>query len=133
MKRFQTQLPKILLVTVIIFISLQLLNVILGYEVRFNANLAIAFGYTVLYTFSLSYSNWSLFYYLDKVFKDDRFSAKRIAIGLLGSLILTLGVIFLLRVFEEVVVDQRSFREYIANENPLNFVVSVVITIIVAL
>lgn len=133
MKRFQTQLPKILLLTVVIFIAIQLLNVILGYKIRFNSTMAIAFGYTTLYTFTLSYANWSLFYYLDKVFKENRFSTKRIILGFLGSFLVTLFVIFLLRVFEEVIVNRQSFQQYIENENPANYLVSVVITFIISL
>lgn len=133
MKRFQTRLPKILLLTVVIFIVIQLLNVILGNEIHFDYRLAIAFGYCVLYTFFLSYANWSLFYYLDKVFKNSRFSPKRIIIGFLGSFMVTLIVIFALRTFEEVLVNGNSFQEYVANENPANYVVSVIITLIVSL
>jgi sensor histidine kinase YesM len=133
MKRFQNRFPKILLLTVVIFIAIQLLNVALGGKVRFNLNLLVAFGYTVLYTFSLSYANWALFQYLDRVFQTNRFSAKRIIVGFISSFTITLAIIFLLRIFEEVLINQNSFQAYLTNENPANYLVSVVITFIVSL
>ncbi|MCF6132580.1 2TM domain-containing protein [Flavobacterium wongokense] len=133
MKPFQNLLPKTLLLTVIIFIAIQLLNVILGNQIHFNYNLAIAFGYCFLYTFLLSYANWGLFYYLDRIFQSNRFSTKRIIIGFFGSFSVTLIVIFLLRTFEEVIVNQKSFDNYLKNESPANYIVSVVITFIVSL
>lgn len=133
MKRYQAQFPKIFLLTVIIFVAIQLLNVILGNTIQFNSRLAIQFAFIALYTFSLSYANWSFFLYLDKVFEANRFSTKRIVIGFFGSFVVTLFVIFLLRVFEEVIVNQNSFQHYIENEKPSNYIVSVVITFIVSL
>lgn len=133
MKRYQIQFPKILLLTVIIFIAIQLLNVLLGHEIHFNSRLLMQFSFTALYTFSLSYSNWSFFHYLDRVFEADRFSTKRIVIGFLGSFLITLFVIFLLRTFEELVVNQQNFEDYLANEKPGNYIGAVVITFIVSL
>ena len=133
MKRFQNQLPKIFLLTVSIFIVSLLLSVILGNEIHFNYNLVKAFGFTCLYTFALSYANWSLFFYLDKVFQANRFSNKRIIVGFLGLFTVTLVVIFILRTFEEVVVNQNSFQDYLAHENPGNYLFSVIITFIIAL
>jgi len=133
MKRFQRAFPKILLLSVIIFLVILLLNIIFGNNVQFDRSLAVAFGYTVLYTFSLSYANWLLFHYLDQVFKVNRFATKRVIIGFVGSFAITLFVIFLLRVFEEVIVNGHTFQEYIATERSANYVVSVIITFIISL
>ncbi len=133
MKRLQDQYPKILLLSVIIFIVNVLLNAILGNQIHFNINLVIAFGYTLLYTFSLSFANWSLFHYLDRVFVANRFSTKRVIIGFIGSFAVTLGIIFLLRVFEVVIINQHSFNEYLANERSINYIVSIIITFIISL
>jgi len=133
MKSPQKAIPKILILSVLIYVVLQLLNVIFGGQFRFDYNHLVAFGYTVLYTFSLSYANWRLFNYLDKVFEANRFVLKRVIIGFVGSFAVTLGVIFLLRVFEEVIVNGHSFQDYMTHERSANYVVSVIITFIISL
>jgi sensor histidine kinase YesM len=133
MKRFYKILPKAIVLTIIIFMVIQVLNVILGNEFHFNNQMLTQFGYTALYTFSLYYANWALFHYLDKVFQTNRFSLKRIIIGILSSFVITLAVIFLLRVFEEVIVNRHTYQEFIANEQAANYLFSLVITIIVSL
>ena len=57
MKRFYKILPKAIVLTIIIFIVIQVLNTILGNEFHFNRQLLVNFGYTALYTFSLSFAN----------------------------------------------------------------------------
>ena len=122
-----------LILTIIIFLVIQLLNVIMGNQLKLEIHLLIAFGFTALYTFSLSYSNSILFCYLDKIFKSNRFSRARIIIGFVGSFLVSLIVIFLLRVFEEVFVNKKTFEEYIKNENPGNYVTAIIITFFVTL
>ncbi|MFM2214497.1 MAG: hypothetical protein RL427_1760 [Bacteroidota bacterium] len=133
MKSLQKAIPKILLLSLIIFIVIQLLNVVLGNDIQFSLALFIPFGYTILYTLSLSYVNWTLFHYLDKVFENNRFAMKRIIIGFVGSFVVTLIVIFLLRIFEEVIINGHSFTAYISHEQAANYVVSVIITFIISL
>jgi membrane protease YdiL (CAAX protease family) len=133
MKSLRKALPKILVLSVIIFIVIQLLNVVLGGQFQFDFDHVKAFGYTILYTLSLSYANWALFQFLDKVFESNRFATKRIIIGFVGSFVVTLIVIFLLRIFEEVLVNGQSFQNYIAHERSANYVVSVIITFIISL
>ncbi|TBX68784.1 histidine kinase [Flavobacterium silvisoli] len=133
MQRFFRILVKTIVLTIIIFVVIQVLNVIFGSEFHFNSKLWIHFGYTALYTFSLSFSNWALFHYLDRVFQNSRFSLKRIIIGVLSSFVLTLVVIFLLRAFQEIIVNQHTFQTFIAHEKPGNYVFSLVITVIVSL
>lgn len=133
MKNLRKALPKILVLSVIIFIVIQLLNVVLGGQFQFDYDHVKAFGYTILYTLSLSYANWALFQFLDKVFESNRFATQRIIIGFIGSFVVTLIVIFLLRIFEEVLVNGQSFQDYIAHERSANYVVSVIITFIISL
>jgi sensor histidine kinase YesM len=133
MKSPQKAIPKVLLLSLIIFIVIQLLNVVLGNDIQFSLALFIPFGYTILYTLSLSYVNWTLFHYLDKVFENNRFAMKRIIIGFVGSFVVTLIVIFLLRIFEEVIINGHSFTAYISHEQAANYVVSVIITFIISL
>jgi sensor histidine kinase YesM len=133
MNRFYKELPRTAFLTIIIFVVLQILNLILGKAIHFDKSLLINFAFVALYTFSLSYANSTFFGYLDEVFKENRFSTKRIIIGFFGSFFISLLVIFLLRIFEDVIVNQISFSNFIAKENPANYVVAIIITFFVTL
>lgn len=127
MKNFIKELPKATIITICIYFVLILINALAGKKIDLN-HLFTTLLYTMLYGYSLYFSNAYLFQYLDRVFIKERFSTKRIIIGALSSFIVTIVVIFLLRVFEDVVVEGRSFKAYLSEENPLNYVVSIVIT-----
>lgn len=117
----------------LVFVVLQLLNLSLGYPIHWDVNLLINFAYTALYTFSLKLANAFIFQWLDKVFEKDRFSKKRIIIGFVGSFVVSLGVVFLLRIFEDVVIEKRTFAVFIAKENASNYLVAILITFFITL
>ncbi|MEC4049888.1 histidine kinase [Flavobacterium sp. SUN046] len=133
MNHFLKELPKTFLLAIIIFIVIQLLNITLGYSVQLDKSLLVSFTLTTIYTFSLSYANSGVFCYLDKVFEEDRFSLKRIVIGFLASFVVSLLVIFILRVLEALVFLGKSFEEYLTIEKPANFITAIVITFIITI
>ena len=133
MNRLLKELPRNLLLSFIIFLVILTLNVLYGATIQFTSELLVRFGYVVLYTFSLSYANSFIFCYLDKVFGNDRFSKKRLIFGFIGSFFISLFVIFLLRIFEEVVVNKKSFLDYLASEKPDYYIISILITLFISI
>lgn len=133
MNRFYKDLPRNITLTILIFIVLQLVNLVMGNKINFDMGLLVNFGFVALYTFSLAYVNSTFFCYLDAIFVADRFSKKRMIIGFVGSFILSLGVIFLMHVFEEVIYSKHSIQEFLANERPANYLFAIVITFLVTL
>ena len=133
MNRFYKELPRTIVLSLLIFVVIELLNYILGSTIRLDTHLLVVFAYTTLYTFSISYANSTFFCYLDKVFTEDRFSKKRMIFGFIGSFFISLFVIFLLRVFEEVLVDDISINTFLSNEKASDYVVAIVITFFVTL
>ena len=117
----------------IIFLIIILLNLVYGGELVFDSHLGIRFLYTILYSVSLGYSNQLVFIYLDKIFVNERFSLKRMLVGFVSSFIVTLFVIFLLRIFQDVVIEGNSFAQYWANETLANYVFAIVMTFIILL
>jgi sensor histidine kinase YesM len=118
--------------TLIIFVVIQLVNAIMGSEIHFDKRLLVQFLFTTQYTFSLYGANAFLFIKLDSFFAD-RFSLKRLITGFIGSFLVSLGVIFLLHVFEEVAYNQHSFDYFLANEKPSNYLAAIIITFFVTL
>ncbi|MBF2708907.1 histidine kinase [Flavobacterium soyangense] len=133
MNRFIKELPRNLILGVVIFFVLLLLNAVFGAKIEFNRELAFAFGQTMLYTLSLSYANSSVFCYMDAYFGKDNFSLKRLVFGFLGSFFISILVVFLLRIFQEVIVNAKTFEDYLAHETPNYYVVSTLITFVVSL
>ncbi|MDZ4330179.1 MAG: 2TM domain-containing protein, partial [Flavobacterium sp.] len=116
----------------IIFAVIQLVNVIMGSEVYFGKRLLVNFLFTMMYTFSLYASNMFLFWKLDSYF-EDKFSVKRLTLGFIGSFLVSLAVIFLMHLFEEVVYNKNSFDYFLANEKPSSYLASIIITFFVTL
>ena len=126
------QLQKIIKLTVLIFIIMQIANVIMGSAVKLDHHLVTQLLFTALYTFSLYTANALLFMKLDSFFAD-RFSIRGLITSFIGSLALSLTIIFLLHVFEEVIYNDNSFDYFLANEKPSNYLAGIIITFFVTL
>ncbi len=122
---------KALFIGVTIFIVSFLIKFIsFGTEV-FTPYLFTAFLYCMLYSTVLYIVNASLFAFLDKVFKANPYSLKRIIIGFISSFFCSLLAIFVLRIFLKVIIDKHSITEFLANEDLANYIESSIITFIV--
>ncbi|WP_395066952.1 histidine kinase [Flavobacterium sp.] len=117
----------------IIFVIILLVNLAYGEKIAFNNRLGYLFLYTLLYSVCLGIANQYVFYVLDKIFAKDRFSLKRIVIGFFSSFFVSLFVIFLLRVFEDILIEGKSFEQYWAKENIANYIFAIAMTFIVVL
>lgn len=126
-------LTKALFIGGIIFLITFLIRFVsFGMEV-FNSKLYVYFAYCMLYSVVLYVVNVVLYAQLDKIFKYDLYSAKRLIVGFVGSFIVTLCTIFLLRLFIKIVIEGKSFDSFLANETPDDYVGSSVITFVVLL
>ncbi|MBF6639917.1 2TM domain-containing protein [Flavobacterium sp. J49] len=133
MKQLIKEIPRAIIISISIFLVLLLIRLITGNQVAFDYALLVNFGYNMLYGFSLYFANAAIFIYLDQVFKADRFTPKRILIGFVSSFLISIGVIFLLRIFEDVMVEGTSFSDFLSQEQMSNYLVAVIITFIVTL
>jgi hypothetical protein len=132
--KYIREFPRALVIGLAIFFTIILIQVANGETVQWDNDLKMTFLYTLVYTVSLHLANTFLFLTLDKFFAhSDRFSKKRIIIGFIFSFILSLFVIFLLRVFEDVVVENQSLSKFFKEEKASNYVVSSIFTFVVLL
>lgn len=81
----------------------------------------------------LYYANAILFMKLDEIFSKERFNSKRILIGFIGSFIISVGVIFLLRIFEDVIIEGSSLTLFFEKEKFSNYLVTIIMTFVVTL
>ncbi|WP_395077949.1 histidine kinase [Flavobacterium sp.] len=132
MNIFYKEFPKAFKLTLVIFIVIQALNAITGSSIHFDKKLAVGFMFTAMYTMSLYIANSSVFYFLDKKFVD-RFSKKRLVLGFIGSFLVSLVIIFLMHIFEEVIYNDNSFKFFLEQEKASNYIVPITITFFVTL
>lgn len=127
------QIPKLLLISLAIVAAIVLINWANGYGIPGMHNLSYTLAYTVLYTFALYFANALVFRWLDRVFEQARFSAKRILLGFLLSFVVSLFVVFLLRIFEDVIIKGKTFNAFLSKETLANYVFAIVVTFIITL
>lgn len=124
-------IPRLLLLGTGIALLVILLNYLFGHSPSVG-DLWSNFAYTQLYTFCLYFANAFCFRMLDKWFSD-RFSVKRIVIGFVLSFVVSLLVVFALRMFEEVAVQHQTFEAFLSKETPANYIFAVVVTFVITL
>ncbi|HMI07175.1 MAG TPA: histidine kinase [Flavobacterium sp.] len=132
MKLSARVIPKLVLLSGIIMLVSIVLNWIYGQKPALDTRFLVTFLYTLLYTFSLYFANAFVFATLDKYFVE-RFSKKRIFLGFVLSFIVSLTTVFLLRIFEDVVIEKRSFEVFLSNENPRNYLFAIIVTFVITL
>ncbi|MFV5701121.1 histidine kinase [Flavobacterium sp. XS2P12] len=126
-------LLKALFIGVVIFLVSFLIEFITFGNEAISPKLYTYFLYCMIYSVTLYLVNAALFMFLDKTFKDNMYSTKRIIIGFVSSFFISLFVIFLLRIFLKVIVEKKSMTDFLANETPSNYIESSIIAFIVLL
>ncbi|GGD28473.1 histidine kinase [Flavobacterium orientale] len=133
MEKYIKEFPRATWISLTIFAVMVSIRWISGNKINFDYGLLVNFGYSMLYGYSLYFANSYVFQKLDTIFKSNRFTKKRLVIGAFASFLISLLVIFLLRVFEDVVMENQTFTDFLANEKPSNYIVAIIITFIVTL
>ena len=81
----------------------------------------INFGFYQLYSFVIGLSNIYYFSYLEKQEWKEGDRIKRIIIGIVGSVVITLIGLFVLRLISEMTMNDKTLSEFIANESYRNY------------
>lgn len=133
MKRLYKEFFKSIGLGIIIFVVLLFVAMASGNVVQWNRELLVDFLFCELYTVTLYTANAFIFYYFDKIFNRSILNVKRIVLGFLASFIVSVTIMILLRIFQEVVVEGESFKEFLATESLGNYYVSLLVTLAVTL
>lgn len=101
-----------------------------GGTIQWNIRLLYQFLFVVLgYTVTLYGANTLVFMAMDRVFGRHTMSVKRVLAGFAISTVVSLFIIFLLRVFEDVVMGGLTLQEYFATETIANYYMAMGITL----
>jgi len=133
MNRIRREILKSGIIGIIIFIILQLINLVINQKFPTIVALKWNFIFTLMYSVVLYFANAIIFIQLDKYFEKNRFHIKRLVIGFLASFLISGLAIFFLRIVEDVVFENKTFSEFLKSESPSNYIVALVITVIVSL
>ncbi len=133
MQKYIQEFPRATWISLGVFLVLVLIRFLTGVHFALNTDLLVNFGYTMLYGYSLYFANSFVFSKLDDFYKDNRFTRKRIIIGGILSFFVSMFVIFLMRIFEDVIIEKKSLSDFLATEKPSNYIVAMVITLIITL
>ena len=88
-----------------------------GFDFKTTNDFLIDFGFYQLYSFVLGYTNMAFFYYMERRQWKKRDTIKRIIVGIVGALIITLVGIFLLRAFISVIIFDTKWDSFISRES----------------
>jgi len=104
-----------------------------GFEFKSLNEFLIEFGFYQLYSFVLGYSNMYYFEYLEKRNWKEGDRIKRIIIGIVGSIIITLMGLFVLRLSTALYLNGKTFESFITSETlyPYQFGLWITLTIVV--
>lgn len=132
MKAILKEFWRALALGTIIFIVLAVLSVANGHTLDPGYPLLFNFLFVMLYTFSLYFANTFIFIGLGRLF-GNTMSVKRFFTGFSGSLVISLFIIFLLRILEDVIIEGRSFSVFFAEEDISNYYLAIIITAVITL
>ncbi len=104
-----------------------------GLQFESSKELITKFGFYQLYTFVLGISNMLFFNYLESRSWEDDQRAQRIATGILGSIGISMGGIFLLRLATAVFLSGKSLESFLLGERMGNYVFGLVVTITIVI
>lgn len=127
------ELKKAVVIGVILWVVLLIIGLLEGKSFANTDRLLLNFVYTILYSVVLYFSNALLFVYLDKKFKNERFSVKRLMIGFAASLPITMMMIFMLRLIDEVWIKGELLEVFLKTQTFISYVDTLIITVIILL
>jgi hypothetical protein len=131
--KLSKEFPRAFIISNLVFIVLLLIKFVTGAVIELNNSLLIFYSYTNLYSFSLYFANASLFLFFDDKFASERFSPKRISLGFILSFLISILIIFLLRILEDVIIEGESLNNFINTNHLFDYLISIVMTFFVTL
>jgi hypothetical protein len=128
------EIGKAFLVGIIVFLILNGISLLSGANIKLDNSLLVNFIYNQMYALVLYLSNAYFFEYLHIFFgKKEKYSNKRLIVGAVGSVTLTMVLIFFLRIITEVAIEGETWNEFVTTETPSIYLIAFVITLIFSL
>jgi len=131
MKRLFKETLKAIGLGIIIFIVLLFVAMAKGKAIIWNHYLLVNFLYIMLYSLTLYLANSYIFNFFDKAFGRVIINVKRIFLGFITSFVVSVFIMFLLRIFEDVVIENKTLKVFIATEKLSNYYLAMLLTLVI--
>ncbi len=132
MKFFFKEIGRAFFVGTLVFLVIGVIQFFNGQETPSGKDLLMSFLLNQVYAVSLYMVNAYFFVYLMRRQKGNRFKLEHLGKGMLGTIFLSVGVIFIIRLIAIVGFMGISFSEFWQSESPRFYYVSLVIAIVVS-
>ena len=103
-----------------------------GTEISFNVDLLKGFGYHQLFSITITLGNGYYYDYVTKKIDWGKYLKYRILIGALGAVVLTMILIFILRITINTGFEGKSWSQFIEEETVSSYLFSLLLTIIIS-
>lgn len=105
-----------------------------GKSVTFNVEELLNIVYYIFYTLPLTLINFFFYDYLNHQISWEKYDQRyRIIIGFFGSVVITIGVLFLLRVVQNVWFEGNSYSKFIENEHFEFYFTSIIVSLVISI
>ena len=118
------------LVLILIFTVIQFFS---DNSMVFERNYFINVGYTMIYAVVLTLINSFYFEYINTKIDWKKYASYRILAGAVGSVILTMTGVFLIRIVINLLIEGESWEAFIQGERAIYYIIALLITIVVTI
>ena len=122
-----------LIIGVVLILIFTVIRIFSENSLVFDRNYFINVGYTMIYAVVLTLINSFYFDYINTKIDWKKFASYRILAGAVGSVILTMIGIFLIRVVINILIEGENWETFIQGERAIYYILALLITIVVTI
>lgn len=128
MKLLLREIARAFILGTIIFLILAV--AVWDIKFKWSSELLTSFLFVVCgYTAMLYAANTLVFMSMERIFGKGRMTTKRLVLGFISSFTVSIIIVFLLRIFEDVIVEGETFSGFLAEETLSNYYFAMIITL----
>ena len=131
MKCLLRELRNAAVIGIAIYVVFLIIDFVMGNTIRFGHTMLVEFGINMAYTVVLYAVNRVVFIYYYKKYTYSRFTLGHLISGVVSGIVITVGTIFVLNGLLFYFVRGIPIREYLAGQNPMDYLVSFMISMVV--
>ncbi|MBQ4822390.1 2TM domain-containing protein [Aquimarina sp. MMG016] len=125
------EIGKGILIGTAIFIAFLIVYYFKGIEIDFNQKLLHEYLENVVFSIIIYIANVYLFIFLRKKFQEKLYQVKNLTVTIILATMVSVVAIFVARLFYNVFVYEKGFLEFISNERPQYYLISLSIATVV--
>jgi len=133
MKNLGRNLGVGLIIGVVLILIFTVIQIFSDNSMVFERNYFINVGYTMIYAVVLTLINSFYFEYINTKIDWKKYASYRILAGAVGSVILTMIGIFLIRIVINLLIEGESWEAFIQGERAIYYIIALLITIVVTI